>query len=91
MNLDGPDGWKYYFHDLRKNERILSRRQCGGGSVMLWAGISYNGKTEIKFIDGRMKSTGYLKLIKEQIHDNGRRIAGDNFIFQHDNAAVHTA
>ncbi|CAK9809406.1 Transposable element Tc3 transposase [Anthophora quadrimaculata] len=87
MNLDGPDGWKYYFHDLRKQTTILSRRQFGGGSVMLWAGVGYNGKTEIKFIDSRLKSTGYLKLIQEQIRNHARRVAGENFIFQQDNAA----
>lgn len=34
FNLDGPDGYKCYYHDLRKEEKILSRRQMGGGSVM---------------------------------------------------------
>ena len=43
FSLDGPDGYKYYFHDLRKEERFLSRRQCGGWSIMLWGSISYNG------------------------------------------------
>lgn len=35
FNLDGPDGYSYYFHDLRKEEIILSRRHSGGGSVMM--------------------------------------------------------
>jgi transposase len=35
FNLDGPDGWNYYYHDLRKETKILSRRQMGGGSVMI--------------------------------------------------------
>lgn len=28
----------------------------GGDSVMIWAGIGYNGKTEIKFCSGKMNS-----------------------------------
>lgn len=40
FNLDGPDGWAYYCHDLRTSERVFSRRQMGGGSVILWACFS---------------------------------------------------
>ncbi len=45
FNLDGPDGWAYYWHDLRKNERIFTKRQHGGGSVMIWGGFGYSGQT----------------------------------------------
>lgn len=81
MNLYGPDDWKYYFHNLRKDERILNCRQYDGGSVMLWAGIGYNEKTKIKFVDGRMENTGYLNLIRKQIQNCDSKIAGENFIF----------
>jgi len=37
FNLDGPDGFSYYWHDLRKEEEIFSTRAQGGGSVMIWA------------------------------------------------------
>lgn len=36
FNLDGPDGFAYYWHDLRTEEKIFSKRQSGGGSVMVW-------------------------------------------------------
>ena len=49
---------------------------------MFWADVAYNGKIEI---DSRLKNTNYLKLIEEQIQDCATRIAGENFIFQHDN------
>lgn len=48
-NLDGPDGYLYYYHDLRKNERIMSRRQTGGGSVMIWHEVHYKERSEIVF------------------------------------------
>ena len=35
FNLDGPDGLAYYWHDLRMEELTFSRRQQGGGSVMV--------------------------------------------------------
>ena len=56
FNLDGPDGFQYYFHDIRKETMSAIRRKMGGGSVMVWAGIGYFGKTSIKFINGRMNS-----------------------------------
>ncbi|XP_055938024.1 uncharacterized protein LOC129968197 [Argiope bruennichi] len=42
FNLDGPDGWRYYWHDLRKEPEIFSKRQMGGGSVMIWGAFSFN-------------------------------------------------
>ena len=63
----------------------------GGGSVMVWAGSDYFGKTSIKFIDGRMNSVWYLNLIKEQINNHAERISGPDYIFQQDNALVNTS
>ena len=38
FNLDGPDGYAYYWHDLRskKDQKIFSKQKFGGGSVMIW-------------------------------------------------------
>lgn len=36
-NLDGPDGFTSYWHDYRHGEKILSRRQAGGGGVIIWS------------------------------------------------------
>ena len=35
-NLDGPGGIEFYWHDTRKEKRVFSRRQAGGGGVMVW-------------------------------------------------------
>lgn len=91
FNLDGPDGFNYYFHDLRKEKCVLSRRQAGGGSVMIWSGVGYSGKMDIKFCTGIMNSKRYLDMINEQITSHATRIAGPDFIFQHDNAGIHRA
>ena len=88
FNLDGPDGFQYYFHDIRKETISAIRRQMGGGSVMIWTGIGYFGKISIKFINGRMNSVRYINLIKEQINNHAGRISGTDYIFQQDNASV---
>jgi hypothetical protein len=36
-NLDGPDGFRYYWNDLRTEKKTFFSRQNGGGSVMVWA------------------------------------------------------
>ncbi|XP_043599237.1 tyrosine-protein kinase receptor ver-4-like, partial [Bombus pyrosoma] len=63
----------------------------GGGSVMVWAGIGYFGKTNFKFSNGRMNSVRYINLIKEQINNHAERISGTDYILQQDNASVHTS
>lgn len=90
FNLDGPYGLSYYFHDMRKEEQFLSRRQMRGG-VMILCGIGCYGKMEIKFITGKMNSKMYLEMIEEQINTYATRIAGEKFISRQDNVAVHTA
>lgn len=35
FNLDGPDEYLDYHHDLRKDKRIMSRCQMRAGSVMI--------------------------------------------------------
>lgn len=90
FNLDGPDGFSYYYHDLRKDERIMSRRQMGGGSVMIWCAIGYKGRSEVVFLDGRINALKYRDLLNTQ-KLCFQKIAGRNFIFQQDNAPIHTA
>ena len=36
FNLDGPDGYQYYWHDLRKEKETPMSRNFGGGNVMVW-------------------------------------------------------
>lgn len=39
----------YLYHDLRRNERIISRHQIGGGSVMIFCAIDYKEQNKIVF------------------------------------------
>ena len=90
-NLDGPDGWKCYWHDLRREKAIFSKRQCGGGSVMTWGCFSYNGVGSIAFFSGRMNSQVYQSILESHLLPNAECLAGKNWKYQQDNAPIHTS
>lgn len=39
-DMDGLDGHRSYWRDLRTKERIFSRRQGGGDGVIIWRAFS---------------------------------------------------
>lgn len=91
FNLDGPDGFRYYWHDLRKEEKIHSKRQFGGGSIMVWAGISLKGRTELFMTEGTINSQVYTKILTEKLLPFTKEHYKRGFIFQQDNASIHTS
>lgn len=91
FNLDGPDGFHYYWHDLRKEESILSKRQMGGGSVMVWAAIGSKQKSPIVFCTTSMNQVTYKEMMEDQIWKKGKILGPPGWIFQHDNASIHKA
>ncbi|GBO42308.1 hypothetical protein AVEN_109835-1 [Araneus ventricosus] len=52
FKLDGP---AFYLHDMRKEEEIFSKRQQGGGPLMVWGGFGYGGKLNLAFPSGRYR------------------------------------
>ncbi|VDL78077.1 unnamed protein product [Nippostrongylus brasiliensis] len=58
-NLDGLDGYKHYWRDLRKEKRVFSRRNIGGGSVTVWAVFSGYGPVALEFVSCNMDSEDY--------------------------------
>lgn len=91
FNFDGPDGWRYYWHDLRDEQTILSRRHSGGGSIMVWAAFSWGGKSELCFTSHRFNSARYINILQSHLLPVAERIAGKNCIFQQDNALCHSS
>ena len=52
-NLGGPDGYQFYWHDLRLEKESLYSRNHGAGTNMIWAGISHDGLTDLAFLQGK--------------------------------------
>ncbi|PIC43982.1 hypothetical protein B9Z55_004510 [Caenorhabditis nigoni] len=87
-NLDGPDGNRSYWRDLRKDPQIFSRRNFGGGSLMTWAGFCDGKKMKLQFISTRETSLAYQETLQKAIvpfFRNRKR----THLFQQDNAAIH--
>ncbi len=91
FNLDGPDGNQYYWHDLRKDSQYFSKRVSGGGSVMVWAAFGFDGKSEIVLLNGRQNSADYIQVLTEYLLPVGEEIGGEEWLFQQDNASIHTS
>lgn len=91
FNLDGPDGCQYYWHDIRKDPEIRMSRNFGGGSVMVWGAFSQVGKLPLAFISNKMKSSDYIDMLETSLIDHAEELMGPDFIFQQDNAAIHSS
>lgn len=91
FNLDGPDGFRYYWHDINLPESIFSRKRNGGSSVMIWAAISYNSKSDICFINGTLNSVKYQEILSKYLIPFINQINNDSVRFQQDNAPAHSS
>lgn len=91
FNLDGPDGFNHYWRDLRKEPRYFSKRNFGGGSLMVWGGFCSQGTLELAFLSCRMNSTEYIGVLQMNLVPFLRSNLEKNLIFQHDNASIHAS
>jgi transposase len=89
FNLDGPDGLQYYWHDLRKEEQVYSKRQAGGGSVVVWGAFSAKGKLRLAVLSGRQNSEDYVSTLCKYLLPFTALYHPGGFTFQQDNASIH--
>jgi transposase len=87
FNLDGPDGYKYFWKIEGDDNEIYSRDSNSRKSVMVWGGISKNGITSLVEVPTKMNSKKYCDILKEGLipyYDDGD-------VFQQDGAKCHTS
>ena len=71
---------------------VAEHDRFGGGSVMVWAGISAQGKTDLNVIDnGTLTALRYVNEILDVYVRPYAGAVGENFILMDDNARAHTA
>lgn len=91
FNLDGPDGFRDYWRDLRKDPLCFSKRNFGGGSLMVWGAFSSSGTLNLAFPSTRMNSLEYQQVLSNCLLPYFDAHREKNFIFQQDNAAIHVS
>lgn len=64
--LERPDGTACYWSYKRILWRKFSKRQRGGGGVMVWAGISFRAKTPRVFVKWTMYDVAYTNMLEPQ-------------------------
>lgn len=91
FNLDRPDGFQYYWADLRKEDDPISRHQNGGGGIMIWGCISTVGKLHITITTEILNAESYVFMLEECFKPWRSRHHPNYCHFQQDGARPHTA
>lgn len=96
FNLFGSDG-KIYCR-RREGEALLPRNvtgtvKHGGGNIMVWGCITWNGVGRLHRVEGRMKATQYCNILETSLLGSisDRFPPRRHIIFQQDNDPKHTS
>lgn len=75
----------------RKMAPVCQRVPHGGGSVMFWGCVCFNGLGDLVPIDGTMNQSKYIHVLNDHAFPSANRLIGQSFILQQDNAPCHKA
>ena len=60
FNLDDPDGYQYYWHDISNTNNFLSKDCHNKKSLMIWGAFNYFGKSKLYFFEQNINSNTYI-------------------------------
>jgi hypothetical protein len=63
----------------------------GQGSVVVWANISIDGRTDLAIVPGNLTAAGYIGHILIHHVMVANYCVGSEFVLMHDNARAHVA
>jgi len=87
FSLDGPDDWRTYLLEYEYISR--QRRQCGGGSIIVWMMTLPNGLLSYEIIKGKFDSEAYIAMLRTSIVPILKLNFGSGFWLQEYNLPVH--
>lgn len=61
----------------------------GGGSVHVWAAFCAHGRSRLVVLDQNVTAVRYMEILDQHLLPWARRLFGNNFRFQDDNAPAH--
>ena len=94
FTVDHSDGVQRVWRGVRQRNNpqfTAEMNRWGGGSVMVWAGISAQGRTDLHIVQGNMNALNYRDNVLQAIVLPWRRRIGGSFILMDDNARPHRA
>lgn len=74
-----------------QEDTVMPSVAHGGGSVHVWGGIHYGGRTELTILRQNVNAEYYRHILDTEMVPYARRHFGRNFLLQHDNAPAHRA
>ncbi|KAI5150377.1 hypothetical protein ENBRE01_1458 [Enteropsectra breve] len=72
-------------------ENLAPTVKFGGGKVMVWGAISYNGVGNLVFIEDTLDSIKYIQLLSNNLEAFADKMNLGSIIFQQDGATCHTS
>ena len=91
FQFQGSFGRKYmHLPSTLKSKARQPLNRFGGGSVMFWGCISFNGFGELVPLNGTLNQSGYIDVLNNHAFPSANRLFPNNYwILQQDNAPCH--
>lgn len=95
FNIFGSDGKKTVWRKPNTSlqiKNLIPTIKHGGGHIMIWGCMSFNGVGEMTFIEGNMNAKQYIDILRDNLSNSALKLGIPNsYYFQQDNDPKHTA
>lgn len=91
FNLDRPDVAASFWADKRLLKATFLICTNGGAGVMVWAAISWRGKTPFIFLDNKLNAALCIQMLQAHLEPFMEEHYPNGCVFQQDGAPAHSA